>query len=66
MDPREEQSRNQRSNIILEYNGETHIAAEWANIMGIKHSTIYKRISKGKPIEEILKEYIKNSNGILE
>ena len=64
--PREEQSRNQRSNIILEYNGETHIAAEWANIMGIKHSTIYKRISKGKPIEEILKEYIKNSNGILE
>lgn len=57
-----EQNNNQRSNIIIEYRGETHTAAQWADIMGIKHSAIYKRIHKNNSPENVLKEYIKKQN----
>lgn len=55
---RKEQSNNQRSNIVLEYNGEKHTAAQWADIMGISHSTVYKRIYRHRPIDIVLKEYV--------
>lgn len=58
--PKCEQTKNQRSNIIIEYNGEKHIASEWADICGIPHSTLYKRINKGYDTEHLLKEYVRS------
>lgn len=55
---RKEQNNNQRSNIVLSFNGETHTASQWAEIMCITKDCIYKRIRRGYPIELILKEFI--------
>lgn len=55
---RKEQHNNQRSNILLTYDGQTHTAAQWAEIMNVPKDRIYKRIRRGRDIEEILKEYI--------
>lgn len=55
---RKEQNNNQRSNIRLSFDGHTHTAAQWAEIMGITKSCIYKRINRGYSIEAILKEFI--------
>ena len=55
---RKEQNNNQRSNILLTYNDETHTAAQWAEILGITKDCIYKRIQRGRGIESILKEII--------
>ena len=58
---RKEQNNNQRSNIQLTYNGETHTAAQWAEMIGVSKDCIYKRIQKGYEIERILKEFIERS-----
>ena len=51
-----EQNRNRRDNIHVEIDGETKTVFEWVNALGLKKSTIYKRISKGMdPKEAILK-----------
>lgn len=55
---RKEQNNNQRSNIRITYDGNTYTASQWADIMGINRSSIYKRISRGYPVERILQEYI--------
>lgn len=55
---RKEQHNNQRSNILLSYDGQTHTAAQWAEIMNIPKDRIYKRIRRGRSIEDILKEYL--------
>lgn len=55
---RKEQNNNQRSNIRITYDGNTYNASQWADIMGINRSCIYKRISRGYPVERILQEYI--------
>lgn len=55
---RKEQNNNQRSNIRLSFDGETHTASQWAEIMGITKDCIYKRIRRGYTIEAILKEFI--------
>lgn len=46
-------SNNMRKNVLLEYNGETHTIAEWADITGISYTKLYHRTMVGKPIEEI-------------
>lgn len=55
-----EQSRNKRSNRILELNGEKLHAVDWAKKLGIDYSTLHKRLEKW-PIERALTE-IKNSS----
>lgn len=40
-----EQCRNQRSNRVYSYNGESHCLSEWAQIKGIKYSTLKARIN---------------------
>jgi hypothetical protein len=49
-----EQNRNSRQNVKLTHNGQTMTAAEWADRLGIKHTTLYGRIRKGFPIEAAL------------
>ena len=49
-----EQQRNRRNNRIIEYNGEKHCIAEWAEITGINQQTIYSRLVYGWPIDKIL------------
>lgn len=50
----EEQAKNKTTNVRLEYNGETHILAEWAKITGISESELSYRIRKGWTIERTL------------
>lgn len=42
-----EQSRNSRLNKIIKFNNESKCVAEWAEILGINHSTLRKRLSRG-------------------
>lgn len=49
-----EQARNKRSNVFLEYNGERHCLAEWAEKLGIDPRTIGYRYRAGWSVREIL------------
>jgi hypothetical protein len=49
----EEQSRNKRSNIIFEHNGENRTLAEWCRTYGINTVTAQDRYHSGKTFEEI-------------
>lgn len=49
-----EQLRNIRTNRILEYNGESHCMAEWAEMLGMKYSTLVNRLFKGWSVEKAL------------
>lgn len=47
------QSNNRRTNLYLEYNGETHTAAEWGDKLGAKRNCIVsERIKNGWSIEK--------------
>jgi hypothetical protein len=46
------QSNNRRSNVTVEYNGESHTVAEWAKILGIKYGTLHKRLEEGWSAED--------------
>lgn len=50
-----EQQRNKRNNVFLEYNGESKCVADWARCLGIKIDTLWGRIRRGLSIEEIFK-----------
>lgn len=50
-----EQQNNKRNNRNLEFNGEVHTVTEWAQIIGIKRETLYRRLNVGWPIEKALK-----------
>lgn len=44
-------------NIIIPYKGETHVLKEWAEILGIKYTTLYTRMHRGGlSFEEAIKE----------
>lgn len=49
-----QQSNNRRSNRVLTYNGETHTLAQWAELTGIKFSTLYMRLRRGWSAERAL------------
>ena len=42
-----EQQNNRRNNHIISFNGETHTLAQWAELTGIKFSTLYMRLRRG-------------------
>lgn len=52
--PFKEQAKNRRSTHFITFNDETHNIREWAEITGIKESTIHFRIRSGWSIEETL------------
>lgn len=49
-----EQANNRTNNVILTHNGETHTQAEWARIVGIKYSTLQRRLLDGWSVERAL------------
>lgn len=55
-----EQANNRRSNVVLEYNGETHNISEWAKITGIKSGTLLWRHSRGWSAEKALTTPVKH------
>jgi len=50
----EDQARNTRRNVVLEFNGKALCVAEWVEITGIKSTTIRERLRRGWTIEEAL------------
>lgn len=46
----QEQTRNQRTNTRVTYNGETLTIAEWAERTGIKYATLWQRNKQGRPL----------------
>lgn len=49
-----QQCRNRTNNVLLTHNGETHCVMEWAEILGLKPTTIYRRIEYGFSVDRIL------------
>lgn len=43
-------------NLVFTYNGETHVAKDWAKILDIKYTTLLKRLHEGYPFEEAIKK----------
>ena len=52
---RKVQANNQRSNHLIEYNGEVKTIAEWAEILNISYSSLKSRIKNGWFIEKAFK-----------
>ena len=48
------QGRNRRNNRMLTFGGETHCMTEWAEMLGIKPSTISTRLRRGWSVEDAL------------
>jgi hypothetical protein len=46
-----EQANNRRNNKIVEFRGESHTVAEWAEILGITYSALSQRLWKGWDVE---------------
>lgn len=58
-----EQANNRRSNVKISINGQIHTAKEWADITGIRASTIISRVKAGRKEEEIIaKHRLKQNN----
>jgi hypothetical protein len=51
---REEQARNRTNTILLTYNGRTMCAKDWARELGLVPTTVYTRIRRGFPVEQVL------------
>ena len=49
------QNSNQRQNRRLTLEGETLLLTEWADRLGVKVGTIWKRLDMGWPVERALK-----------
>ena len=47
-----EQNRNKRTNLMVEYRGETKPLIVWCEELGLKYDPIHNRITKGWPVEE--------------
>lgn len=52
---RKEQTRNRRSNRIIEYQGESKTVAEWAEIFGISYECFKQRLNRGWSFERATK-----------
>jgi hypothetical protein len=51
---RTEQTRNQRSNVLITFEGKTLPLSEWAEVFGVPRARLNNRLRKGWPIERIL------------
>ena len=59
---RKVQANNQRSNHIIEYNGEKKTVAQWSEITGIRHDTLLYRLKRNWPIEKVLFHPVRSCN----
>lgn len=53
---RKEQNRNKRTNILVEFNGNTQVASAWDEELGFPDDTITLRLRAGWPIKRALTE----------
>ena len=51
---RQEQARNKRTNIFIEYNGEKYVLNDLAQMVGVNRKTLKRRIDKGFSVEEAI------------
>jgi hypothetical protein len=49
-----QQNRNRRFNRLITFEGETHCLTEWAELVGIKPTTLSQRLNRGWPVERAL------------
>ena len=49
------QARNKRNSHFLNYNGKCLTISEWSRELGISRGTILQRLTKGKPLKDVLK-----------
>lgn len=49
-----EQSRNTRTNHLIEWDGQTKTIAEWAEILGLQYRTLHCRIGRGWPLQRAM------------
>lgn len=49
-----EQQNNTRRSRLIEFNGEIHTIAEWAEIIGVSYKSLYSRIRRNWTIEKAL------------
>jgi hypothetical protein len=49
-----EQRQNTRASRYMTHDNQTHCVAEWARILGIKRDTIYMRLFRNWPMEQVL------------
>lgn len=52
---RVEQNSNQRRNVIIEIDGVSRTAAQWADEVGLARPTVYSRVSRGLTPKEVIK-----------
>lgn len=53
-----EQTRNARSNLVLEFDGKKQCLGAWAEELGINYSTLYGRVvTKGWPLEKAFRSF---------
>jgi hypothetical protein len=55
-----EQARNQRSNRLVVYKGQSRCVNEWAEILGIKPITLYFRLRNGWSVERAFEEPVQS------
>lgn len=59
-----EQQRNKRNNVFVDVDGERHCLAEWAEVLDIPKTRIYKARQRGKDLEVFIrKEKMEKYNG---
>lgn len=56
-----QQSRNTRRNVVIEYQGQSRCASEWAVLIGVSVTTIYARLRNGWPTEQVLSPPLRHS-----
>lgn len=56
-----EQARNKRTSVFLEYNGERLTMADWAAKIGLSKKTLWARLNAGWPISEALSSPLKKN-----
>lgn len=50
------QSRNLRKNKFITYNGKTMIVPDWAEELGMNRTTIYGRLRRNLPLDEVFEK----------
>ena len=47
-----QQGNNRSTNIVIKYNGKRMTISQWSEKLGIKYTTLYRRLQKGMPVSQ--------------